>query len=97
MNYQEFKEYVIVTAKAVGLEEYELYYSSSNDISVELYQSEVNKFSTSYNGGVCFRCIVNGKMGYASTELFTEEEAKSFIETFGVNRTYCTLYMTMPT
>ena len=80
MNYQKLKECVIAAATAAGLEEYELYYSNSNDISVQLYQSEVNKFSTSEDGGVCFRCIVNGKMGYASTELFTEEEARNLVE-----------------
>ena len=29
--------------------------------------------------GVCFRCIIGGKAGYASTENLTEEEARSLV------------------
>ena len=75
MNYLEFKDFVIQAAKEKNLADYELYYTESEDISVEALMHELNKFSTSQEAGVCFRCIYKGKMGYASTELFTKEEA----------------------
>ena len=41
MDYQSFKQAVIERAKALGIAEYELYYSSSSDTSVEVFQHEV--------------------------------------------------------
>ena len=79
MKYTEFKELVIKKAKEAQLSEYELYYMESEDISVEALMHELTKFSTEDNRGACFRCIYQGKMGYASTELFTREEAQRLV------------------
>ncbi len=79
MTFSEFKSAAIEAAKALGIEEYELYYSSSEDASVEIFKDEINSFSSSVFGGVCFRCLVGGKMGYASTEELTESEAKRIV------------------
>ena len=32
------------------------------------------------SGGVCLRCIVGGKMGYAATELLSREQAAALVE-----------------
>ena len=87
MKYVEFKECVIEAAKAKGLTEYELYYTEAEDVSVEALMHEVNKFSTSTEAGACFRCIFDDKMGYASTELFTAEEAVAIVENAMENAT----------
>ncbi len=79
MDYQVFKNAVIAEAKALGIAEYELYYQSGSDTSVGVFGHEVNEFSSSEGGGVCFRCIVDGKMGYASTQALNEEEAKAVV------------------
>jgi len=80
MDYQSFKQAVIARAEALGLEDYELYYQSGSDISVGVFGHEINEFSASEGGGVCFRCIVNGKMGYASTEALNEHEAAAIVD-----------------
>ncbi len=79
MDYQSFKQAVIAEAKALGLSDYELYYQSGEDTSVGAFAHEINEFSASEGGGVCFRCIVGGKMGYASTEAMNESEAKAIV------------------
>ena len=79
MDFSTFKEAVIAAAKAQGITEYELYYRVSESTSVETFRHEINEFSSSLDGGVCFRCIVNGKMGYASTEELSEEQAASIV------------------
>ena len=66
MNYQEFKAAVIAEAKAQGITEYELYYQAEESTSVSTFRHEINEFTGSMEGGVCFRCIAGGKMGYAS-------------------------------
>ncbi len=80
MDYQSFKNAVIAKCEALGIEEYELYYQSGGGTSVDTFRHAINEFSASEEGGVCFRCIVNGKMGYASTEELSEVQAASIVE-----------------
>lgn len=80
MTFQEFKQLVIAHCQQMGVSEYELYYQAGASTSVETFQHSVNEFSSSYSGGVCFRCIVNGKMGYASTEELSAEQAKAVVQ-----------------
>lgn len=79
MNYQEFKQAVIACAASNNITDYELYYTKSDETSVEIFQTEVKGFSSSNSLGVCFRCIVNGQTGYASTENMNKEEAESIV------------------
>ena len=79
MNFNEFKELVIAECQALGVAEYELYYQAGASTSVDTFQHSINEFTSSYSGGLCFRCIVNGKMGYASTENLSAQQAKSVV------------------
>lgn len=80
MNFTEFKELVIAKAQVMGIAEYELYYQAAESTSVSAFQHEINQFTASVEGGVCFRCIVGGRMGYASTEALNESEAAAIVE-----------------
>jgi len=80
MDFNTFKQIVISKAQAMGIEEYELYYQAGQSTSVEAFQHEINEFSASTEGGVCFRCIVGGKMGYASTEDLSAAQAEAIVE-----------------
>ena len=81
MDYQSFKNAVIAQAEALGITEYELYYESGSETSIGVFQHEVNQFSSAaQSGGICFRCIVDGKMGYASTQALSEDEAKAIVQ-----------------
>lgn len=80
MNFNEFKKLVIDECSKVGIAEYELYYQAGSSTSVDTFQHEINEFTASQTGGVCFRCIVGGKMGYASTEDLSAEQAKAVVQ-----------------
>lgn len=80
MDFQEFKKCAIAKAQAMGIADYELYYESARSTSVSAYQHGMNQFTSAAEGGVCFRCIVNGKMGYASTEELSEAQADAIVE-----------------
>lgn len=80
MDYQSFKKAVIAKCEALGIAEYELYYQVGSSTSVDTFRHEINEFSASESGGVCFRCILNGKMGYASTEELSEDSACAIVE-----------------
>ena len=79
MDFDTFKKHVIAACEEIGITEYELYYSASESTSVETFRHEINEFTASRDGGVCFRCIAHGKMGYASTEELTAEQAKAVV------------------
>ncbi len=79
MEFTEFKKLVIARCEALGIDEYELYYESEESTTVGVFQQEVNQFAGSVEGGVCFRCISDGKMGYASTEELSAEQAESIV------------------
>ena len=80
MNYQEFKSCIISRCEALGIADYELYYQTAESTSVSVYQREINQFSSALEGGICFRCIRDGKMGYASTEQLSEESAARLVQ-----------------
>ncbi len=80
MTYQEFKEAVVRIALEKQISDYELYYTESTGTSVEIFKEEIKSYQTENNMGICFRCVVEGKAGYASTENLTEEEAGFLVE-----------------
>lgn len=79
MDFNAFKQLVIACCEAAGITEYELYYQAGSSISVDTFCYSINEFSSSRSGGVCFRCIVDGKMGYASTEELSPAQAKAIV------------------
>ena len=76
MNFDVLKNTLTAALAEEGLGEYEIYYMSEESTSVQTLNKEVNSFSSSISGGLCLRVLVDGKMGYASTELMTESEMR---------------------
>ena len=76
MNFDVLKNTLVAALSEIGITEYEIYYMSDESTSVDTLNKEVNSFSSSSSGGLCLRVAVDGKMGYASTELMTETEMK---------------------
>ena len=76
MNFDLLKNALVSALTEEGIVEYEIYYMSDESTSVQTLNKEVNSFSSAISGGLCLRVLVDGKMGYASTELMTESEMK---------------------
>lgn len=80
MEQNAFQQAVIAAAQRLGLADYELYFQFADGISVDIFgRDEIKGFSSATEGGVCFRCIVDGRMGYASTQLLSEESAADIV------------------
>ena len=79
MNFQEFKKLVIAACEEAGVTEYELYYQAGSSTSVDTFQHSINEFTSQQAGGICFRCIWGGKMGYAATEAMDPQQAKLLV------------------
>ncbi|MBE6533608.1 MAG: hypothetical protein E7678_01370 [Ruminococcaceae bacterium] len=88
MDFNSVKEYLFDAAKSAGLDEYEVYFMESDGISAETLKDEISSFVSQVSGGICFRCIVDGKIGYASTELLTKEEMSELVERAKNNAKY---------
>lgn len=80
MNFDALKNTLVAALKDAGLDEYEIYYMSDESVTVATLNKEVNSFASSNSGGLCLRALVDGKMGYASTELMTESEMSALPE-----------------
>ena len=80
MRFEEMKQALIKAAEAVGLKEYEIYFQMNESVSAETLKDEISAFASSVGGGVCFRCIVDGKMGMASGELMTEDAMEELVQ-----------------
>lgn len=79
MNFDSVKDILVREAKNAGLDKYDVFFMESAGKSAETLKDEISSFSLSVNGGICFRCIVDGHIGSASTELLTEDEMRSLV------------------
>lgn len=80
MNFENIKNCVFEAAKAAGIEEYEIFYTSDSSVSVETLKDEISAFAYGVSGGICFRCVIDGKMGSAATELIEEDELRAIVK-----------------
>ncbi len=79
MNFDKIINIIKAEAARLGVAEYELYYMSGEDLSVETLKDEISGFASGVSGGLSFRCPVDGHMGYASTELLDISEVESLV------------------
>ncbi|MBQ7375202.1 MAG: TldD/PmbA family protein [Clostridia bacterium] len=79
MNYELLKKAIEDEAARLGLTEYEIYYMSNEELSVDTLNKVQNSFSSGVSGGICFRVLHDGKMGYAASELMEEAEMKALV------------------
>lgn len=77
MEYKQLKHIIEDAAKAAGVTEYEVYYTEERSMDVSVFQSEIKEFSSAESCGICFRCRMDGKIGYASTELMQEDALRT--------------------
>ena len=87
MNYELLKKAIEDEAKLQGLTEYEIYYMANEELSVDTLNKELSSFSSGNSGGICFRVLYDGKIGYASSELMDEGEMKSLVSRAKANAT----------
>lgn len=80
MDFNLFKEELFKEAKNSGFEECEIYYADSENLSLNIYEGEVEKYKLTNAFGLSFRGKINGKMGYSYTEILDEDAIKTLIK-----------------
>lgn len=63
----------------MGFEAQEVYIQDSKQLSISVYKQEIDKYSLSENGGISYRGIVDGKMGYSYTEKMDEQAVEMLV------------------
>lgn len=72
MNIAEFQEALLRKGREAGFTDMEIYYSSGKSLSVSVVKGEIDAYKIVESGGLSFRGLIGGKMGYASTEALDE-------------------------
>ena len=80
MYINRLKELIFEHGKNEGFTDMEVYYESSNNFSCKVFQGEIDDYSVSKEGGISFRGIYNGQMGYSYTEKVDESAVEFLIE-----------------
>ncbi|WP_399629221.1 TldD/PmbA family protein [Sporosarcina sp. SG10008] len=68
MNIQDFQKELFAVGAKEGFQDMEIFYSSSKALSISIYQQEIDDYTIMEEGGVSFRGLYNGQMGYAYAE-----------------------------
>ncbi|MBM7094398.1 TldD/PmbA family protein [Bacillus sp. H-16] len=72
MEMTAFKERLFKAGSKAGFEEMELYYVNGEKFSTKVYENEVDSYTVANDGGLSFRGLIDGQMGYAYTEKIDE-------------------------
>lgn len=68
-------DYFFKLAKEYGIEDVELFVSSKETLSFQLFHGKIDEFSNNKSLNVVARGIVNGKFGSASSDVYNKEKA----------------------
>ncbi|MBE6661918.1 MAG: TldD/PmbA family protein [Ruminococcaceae bacterium] len=88
MQFSEIKRILAEASAKAGISHYDVYYVKSNSVSAETFKDEISSFSSEISIGLCFRCLLDGRFGYASCEKITEEELGALVARAAENAAY---------
>ncbi len=80
MDVREFKELVFQAGAEAGLEDMEIYVVRSKDLSIRVFQEEVDDYTLSVGLGVGFRARFAGNIGYAYAETLATDSIQLLVE-----------------
>ena len=79
-NMELIRNAVAGAAKQFGAAEYELTVTDKENTGVEALKKEISSVSYARSGSMVVRCVVDGKSGYAASELLTPEAAAEIVQ-----------------
>ena len=80
MERSEFYQLLFKRAKEAGFSACEAYYAAGESFSVTVFGGEITDYSASESCGLGFRGLVDGRMGYASTQALDEDSIALLVE-----------------
>ena len=73
--------------KEIGLKDMEVYYSAGGNLSLKVFQKELDTYNLSESEGLSLRGVYNGKMGYSYTEKVDETSIEQLARDVAENAT----------
>ena len=80
MNVNSFIDTLFARAKEAGFEACEVYYTTASSFETDVLRGEILRYSVSDSMGLGFRGLMNGKMGYASTQILDEDAIDQLVD-----------------
>ncbi|NLK94304.1 MAG: TldD/PmbA family protein [Clostridiales bacterium] len=80
MEFNDFKNILFKKAKEKGFIECEIYFINKENLSVTVYEENVDKYNLNKTFGLSFRGKINEKMGYSYTEILDESSVDMLIK-----------------
>jgi PmbA protein len=80
MRQDDFLNLLFQKAREAGLTEYEAYVASGDSFEASVHAGELIAYNVSSTLGLGFRALVNGRMGYASTQALDEDAAELLVK-----------------
>ncbi|MDR7000240.1 metallopeptidase TldD-related protein [Neobacillus niacini] len=80
MNIQEFQVNLFSQALASGFTDIEIYYENKEIFGCQVFKGEIDQYEIAEDGGVSFRGVIDGKMGYAYSEKLDEASIPFLVE-----------------
>ncbi len=74
MTYESYRDALLKIALEQGCSDAEVFAQESNEFSVEVMEQQIDSYSVSRSMGLSVRVCLEGKDGYAYTELFEDPE-----------------------
>lgn len=85
MDINSFIKTLFDRAHSVGYEASEVYYATGESFEVSVKDGQIIDYSVSSSIGLSFRALVQGKMGYASTQVLDDDAINLLIDGAGNN------------
>ncbi len=79
MRFEEIKEILFDAAARAGLTQYDVYYRFGEDEGAQALNRALDSCTSGAEGGVAFRCAVNGRIGAAATQCMEREALEALI------------------
>lgn len=80
MEFNSFIAVLFKEAKKAGFEEYEVYYTDSESLSINIYKEEVDKYKLTNSYGLSFRGKIGNRMGYSYTQILDKDAIDMMIK-----------------
>lgn len=72
MELRQFRDLLFARGARLGFAEMEIYYQSRERFGSRMFKGELENFTVAVDGGLAFRALYGGRMGYAYTERLDE-------------------------
>ncbi len=80
MERREFYQKLFERAKEAGFSACEVYYAAGSSFSATVFGGEITDYSAADARGLGFRGLIDGKMGYASSQALDDEAIELLVE-----------------